>query len=85
MTIKTRLCYRTMRLRRARGLLLRIARRRPLAIGLGVLLAAPSAWIELGDRFGARWIDGVCLVVGATGLALVWIGLAGPSADWIEP
>jgi hypothetical protein len=29
-------------------------------------------------------MQGLALVVGATGLALFWTGLTGPSPDWIE-
>lgn len=71
-------------LRRARGLLLRFVRRRALAITVGLALAVPAAWIELTGRGGAWWIDGLALVVGATGLALFWTGLTGVSPDWVE-
>jgi len=74
-------------LRRLRGALLRFVRRRPLAIVVGLALVIPSAWIELTDRstpWDAWWLDGVALVVGATGLAIFWTGLTGVSADWVE-
>ncbi|MGE5243484.1 MAG: hypothetical protein ACM3SQ_04580 [Betaproteobacteria bacterium] len=71
-------------LRRMRGSVLRLARRRPLAIAVGAALAAPAAWIELTGRFGAWWIEGLSLVVGATGLALLWTGLTGVPPDWQE-
>ena len=29
-------------------------------------------------------MDGLSLVVGATGLALLWTGLTGASPDWID-
>lgn len=63
--------------------MLRLVRRRRLAIGIGLLLAIPSAWIELSGRFGS-WSEGVALVVFATGLALLWTGLAGMRPDWEE-
>ena len=71
-------------LRRARGLLLRFVRRRALASLVGVALAAPAAWIEWSGRFDAWWIDGLALVVGATGVALLWTGLTGTKPDWSE-
>jgi hypothetical protein len=70
--------------RRARGILLRFVRRRAAAIALGVALVAPAAWIEFASSHDAWWMDGLALVLGATGLALVWAGLTGPRADWIE-
>jgi hypothetical protein len=73
-----------MALRRLRGLLLRFVRQRPAAIAAGLVLAIPSAWIEFSGRFSAWWVDGIALVVGATGLALLWTGLTGLSPDWVE-
>jgi len=73
-----------MSLRRLRGALLRFIRRRPAAIAAGLALVIPSAWLEFSGRFSSWWIDGVALVVGATGLALLWTGLTGPSPDWVE-
>lgn len=72
------------RMRRLRGRVLRLARRRPVAVALGAALAAPCAWIELGGRSGAWWIEGLSLVVGASGLALLWAGLTGVPPDWTE-
>lgn len=68
---------------RLRGALLRLLRRRRLAIAVGVLLIAPSAWVEWSGAYGP-WATGAALVVGATGLALLWHGLVGASPDWIE-
>ena len=73
-----------MALRRARGMILRIVRRRPLAIVAGAALAASAAWLEFGGGSGAWWLDGLGLVVGATGVALLWTGLTGARPDWIE-
>ena len=73
-----------MPLRRVRGVLLRLVRRRWLALVVGVALAAPAAWVELASRAEAWWIDGLALVLGATGLAFVWVGIAGATPDWIE-
>lgn len=73
-----------MALRRARGFLLRFVRRRALASLAGLVLVIPAAWIELGDHATAWWMEGLALVVGATGLALLWTGLTGTSPDWVE-
>ena len=73
-----------MAMRRVRGLLLRLARRRRLAIAVGVMCAAPAAWLEFNGGFGAWWLDGLGLVVGATGVALLWTGLTGARPDWID-
>jgi hypothetical protein len=73
-----------MALRRMRGFVLRLVRRRALAIAVGLALALPSAWVELSGRYGAWWVDGLALVAGATGLALLWTGLTGASPDWID-
>ncbi|HWF85340.1 MAG TPA: hypothetical protein VG222_10845 [Vicinamibacterales bacterium] len=71
-------------MRRARGVLLRLVRRRVVAIVVGLLLVAPAAWMELRGRSGVWWIEGLSLIVGATGLAIFWTGLTGPSPDWID-
>ena len=71
-------------LRRVRGGLLRFVRRRPLALIVGLTLAIAAGWIEFSGRFAAWWIEGLALVIGATGVALAWTGLTGVSPDWIE-
>jgi hypothetical protein len=73
-----------MSLRRLRGGLLRFIRQRPAAISVGLLLVVPSAWIELGGHASAWWMDGVALVAGATGAALIWTSLTGGRPDWVE-
>jgi hypothetical protein len=73
-----------MVLRRARGVLLRLVRRRRLAIVVGLALAAPSAWVEFSGRANAWWMEGLALVVLATGLAVFWTGVTGPSPDWVD-
>jgi hypothetical protein len=72
-----------MVLRRARGWVLRLVRRRFLAVALGLALIGPAAWLELGGR-DAWWVDGLGLVLGATGVALLWTGLVGVPPDWID-
>jgi len=71
-------------LRRARGVLLRLVRRRRAAIAAGILLLAPAVWLEASGRYGAWWVDGASLVLGATGAALLWAGISGPRPDWID-
>jgi hypothetical protein len=73
-----------MTVRRARGAILRLVRRRPLAVTVGAALAAPAAWLEFSGRSGAWWLDGLALILLATGAALVWAGITGPKPDWIE-
>ena len=70
-------------LKRARGTLLRLIRQRALAVAAGAALAAPAAWLKFSgsDRW---WVDGAALVLGATGLALIWTGIAGVRPDWID-
>ena len=63
--------------------MLRLVRRRALVSAVGLALIAPAAWIEFGDfGRGAWWIQGLGLVLGATGVALVWTGLSGGKPDW---
>jgi hypothetical protein len=73
-----------MALRRARGALLRLVRRRMAAMAVGLALAVPAAWMELSGVYDAWWVEGLNLVLGATGIALFWTGLTGPSSDWID-
>jgi hypothetical protein len=55
-----------------------------LSIILGLLFIGLAAWIQFRGRFDAWWVEGVSLVAGATGVALVWNGLTGTKPDWIE-
>ena len=74
------------RIRRARGVLLRVAVSRTRALVLGLLLLAPAAVIAVGDYGWESWLtDGLGLIGGATGAALVVTGLAGRQPDWIDP
>jgi hypothetical protein len=65
-------------------MILRLVRRRPVAILVGLALAVPAAWIEFGGRDRAWWLEGLALVAGATGLAIFWTGLTGARPDWVD-
>jgi len=67
-----------------RGVLLRLVRRRGLAMTIGLALAVPAAWLEFSGRFGGWWVEGLALVVGATGAAVFWTGLTGAAPDWVD-
>jgi hypothetical protein len=69
---------------RTRGVVLRLVRRRRLAIVVGAALVVPAAWVEFSGRFGSWWVEGLALIVGATGVAILWTGLTGISPDWTE-
>jgi hypothetical protein len=69
---------------RARGVILRVVRRRPIAIAIGTALAAPAAWLEWSGRYGAWWVDWISLVLGSTGAALIWTGITGLKPDWVD-
>jgi hypothetical protein len=71
-------------LRRSRGAMLRLVRHRRLAIVVGLLMIGPSAYIQFSGRFDAWWLEGLSLLVGATGVALFWTGLTGVSPDWVD-
>ena len=70
--------------RRLRGRLLRLVRRRALAMILGALLIVPAVWVELASPYEAWWIDGLALIAGATGVAIFWTGFTGAAPDWVE-
>ena len=71
-------------MRRTRGLLLRLVRRRAWSMMAGLALAVPAAWVQFGMPNAPWWLQGSSLVIGATGLALFWTGLTGASPDWVE-
>jgi hypothetical protein len=71
-------------LRRTRGALLRLVRNRRASMALGLLMVVPAAYVQFSGRFGAWWVEGLSLIVGATGLAVLWTGLTGPSPDWVD-
>jgi hypothetical protein len=71
-------------MRRARGAVLRIVRRRALSIVLGLLLVGLAVWLEVWARVDAWWVEGTGLVTGAIGVALLWNAIAGTTPDWVE-
>jgi hypothetical protein len=71
-----------MALRRVRGLLLRLVRRRLVATIVGSALVAPALWLEFGSE--SWWASGLGLIIGATGVALIWTGLVGLRPDWVD-
>ena len=83
--MKTAIEWNMSSIRRVRGALVRLVRRRVLAIAVGLALAAPAAWLEFSRRSDAWWVDGLSLIFGATGAALLWTGLVGPKPDWVQP
>ncbi len=76
--------------RRLRGSVLRLVRRRALAMTVGLCLVLPAAWVQFSPpslfpkRYDTWWLNGLSLVVGATGLALFWTGLTGTAPDWLD-
>jgi hypothetical protein len=72
-------------LKRVRGFLLRLVLKRRAAIILGLLLIAPSAWLLAEDfSWESALTDGLGLIVGATGAALLLAGIGGRRPDWLE-
>jgi len=72
-------------LRRTRGFLLRVAFRRVTAVAAGLVLVLPSAVLMVRDfHWESGVTDGLSLICGATGAALVLIGLSGRSPDWVD-
>ena len=73
-------------LRRARGALLRLAFDRRVAVAAGLGLVAPAAWLRWADYRWESWLsDGLALLCGATGAALIAFALGGRRPDWIDP
>jgi len=65
-------------------MILRLVRRRALAIAVGLGLVLPAAWLEFSGRVDAWWMEGLALVVGATGIAILWTGVTGAAPDWVD-
>ncbi len=71
-------------MRRLRGSLLRLVRRRILSMAVGLLLVALATWLRYCAVSDQWWVEGVALVVIASGVALFWTGLTGTAPDWVE-
>jgi hypothetical protein len=71
-------------IRRARGAMLRLVRRRAFSTLAGLALVLPAAWLETRGRVDAWWAQGLTLTLGAIGVALLWTGLFGLKPDWEE-
>ena len=74
-----------MSLKRLRGFVLRLVLKRPAAITIGIVLMTPSLWLLMQDLpWETPVTDGLGLVMGATGVALLLTGLGGRRPDWID-
>jgi hypothetical protein len=72
-------------MKRLRGVLLRTAYARRMAVAIGALLLALAAWTWLADfSWESAATDGLALVFSATGVAFVVAGLQGRRPDWTE-
>jgi hypothetical protein len=75
-----------MHLKRLRGSIVRLALNRPIAVALGIVLAAPSVFLLIQDLpWETPLTDGLGLVLGATGIAFLLTGIGGRRPDWIDP
>jgi len=73
------------RIRRLRGALLRFTQRRLLATISGIVISAPGIILLFFDYIWETGVtDGLALIVLATGLSLVFIGLMGRQPDWVD-
>jgi hypothetical protein len=73
-----------MIVRRVRGALLRLARRRRLSLVAGLAIGLPASWMQFWGRGDAWWAEGLSLVGVALGAALIWTGLVGLRPDWVD-
>src|SRR5258706_11699389 len=71
--------------RRLRGWLIRLVLNRTLSMMLGLILLTPALWLFVGDyKWETPLTDGLELVLGATGAALLIAGIGGRRPDWID-
>jgi hypothetical protein len=72
-------------IRRLRGFLLRLAFDRLAAFVVGLACAGGAGWLATIDAPWESWVsDGLGLVAGATGAALLVVALGGRRPDWVE-
>ena len=72
-------------IKRVRGWLLRLVLNRTAAIGLGLSLLTPAVWLLIQDLpWETSITDGLGLIFGATGAALLFAGIGGRRPDWLE-
>ncbi len=73
-------------LRRLRGWLLRIVFDRRTSAIIGSVLVATFALLRIVAFPWESWLtDGLNLLIGATGVALLVTAISGRRPDWIEP
>ena len=73
------------RARRLRGFVIRLVLNRPLAVGVGLAVAAPGLLLMVRDyAWESGATDGVALLSVATGVAIAWAGWSGRRPDWVE-
>ena len=70
--------------RRARGAILRLVRHRRLSLIVGFLLTGAAGWVEFSGYSFPWWAQGLALIGGATGIALLYTGIVGVGPDWID-
>ena len=69
-------------IKRTRGTVLRVAARPLAAAVMGLALVVPALAVALGDYRWESWVtDGLSLILGGTGAALLLVGLGGTLSD----
>ena len=72
--------------RRIRGWLLRLVLNRTASVLAGLALLGPALWLLVRDySWETPVTDGLGLILGATGAALLVAGIRGRRPDWIVP
>ena len=73
-------------MRRTRGVLLRLAQARMSAAAVGTACVSFSVSLLVLEFFWESWLsDGLGLVLGGTGAALIMVAISGRTPDWIDP
>lgn len=54
-----------------------------MSVIVGVLLLTPAVVIQMRGA-SAWWMEGLSLLLGATGVALLWTGMFGLRPDWVD-